>query len=304
MAGPRAEDSGDFRAGFCPVVGLPNVGKSTLVNALVGTKLCIVTPRAQTTRRPVRALYTDERHQAVFVDTPGLIEPRSPLQEAMLDEGTAALRGADVVLYVVDAGYRPSVEAGRHFELPPRARGILCLNKADRIGAEECASLRGTFAGERWEAVVPAVATEGEGVAELRAEILERLPPSPPYYPPDDLAAAPLRFFVGELVRETCFEELAEEVPYAVAVEVREFRADEEPAYLSANIHVERRSQKGIVVGKGGRMIRRIGARSREKIEELLGRHVYLDLWVKVLPKWRKKRDALARLGFRVGEGP
>lgn len=289
----------DFRAGFVAVVGLPNVGKSTLVNALVGRRLAIVTHKAQTTRRRLLGIYSDEAHQAVFVDTPGLLEPRYLLQEAMKDEAESALEDADVVVYVVDAGFEPSVRAGRDFRVEARP-SVLCVNKMDRVEPEGREELLASFSADAWDVIVPTIATERTGVDRLREEILSRLPASPPYYPLDDLSAAPLRFFAEEFVRETCFEELEEEVPYSVAVQVEEFREADDPVYIAATLFVERESQKGIVIGKGGRMIRRIGASSRKKIEELLDRRVYLDLRVKVLSKWRKRADELARLGFRM----
>lgn len=289
-----------FSAGFVAVVGLPNVGKSTLVNALVGRRLAIVTPKAQTTRRRLLGIYSDESHQAVFVDTPGLLEPRYLLHEAMKEEAEAALEDADVVVYVVDAGYEPSLRAGREFGVEDAPPSVLCLNKMDRVAPADRQELVDSFPAEAWDAVVPTVATEGKGVDRLRRAVLSRLPASPPYYPLEDLSAAPLRFFVEEFVRETCFEELEEEVPYSVAVQVEAFRESEEPVYISASLFVERASQKGIVIGKGGRMIRRIGASAREKIEAFLDRRVYLDLRVKVLPKWRRRADELARLGFRT----
>lgn len=289
-----------FRAGFVPVVGLTNVGKSTLVNGLVGRRLSIVTPKAQTTRRRLLGIYSDEDRQAVFVDTPGLLEPRYLLQEAMKMEAEAALEEADVVTYVVDAGFEPSLEAARRFRASGPRPAILCLNKMDRVDPEDRDELEASFRGEAWDVVVPTIATEGRGIERLREAILSRLPASPPYYPVDDLSSAPLRFFAEEFVREACFEELEEEVPYSVAVQVEEFREDEEPLFIGATLFVERPSQKGIVIGRGGRMIRRIGTSAREKIEAFLDRRIYLDLRVKVLKKWRKRADELAGLGFHI----
>lgn len=278
------------------------MGKSTLLNRLVGQKLSIVTRKAQTTRQRLLGIYTDGTHQAVFVDTPGLLRPRYLLQQAMLEDAEAAISGADILLYVVDAGYTASVEHARGF---PRLQGrpaILCLNKADRVTEAERHELAETLAGAGWDTVVSTVASEGRGVDELRAKILERLPPSEPLYPLEDLAVAPMRFFVAELVRETAFELLAKEVPYAIAVTVESYREpteDGKPVYVEAVIHVERPSQKGIVIGASGAMIRQIGTVSRRKIEDLLGQRVYLDLHVKVLRNWRKREGSLKLLGFQ-----
>lgn len=293
-------DSG-FRAGFVAVIGLPNVGKSTLVNRLVGHRLSIVTPKAQTTRQRLFAIYTDSEHQAVFVDTPGLLEPRYLLQQGMREEAEAAAVDADVVLYVVDAGYPRSLEHAADWNAPAATPSILCVNKTDRLEPGEVAELTGLLNGSgRWRAVQPTVATTGAGVDSLRDRILELLPVGPALYPEDDVAAAPMRFFAAELVRETCFEELGQELPYSVAVGIEEFRESEVPVFVSATIYVERESQKGMVIGKGGAMIRKIGTASRKKLEAMIDTRVYLDLRVKVLRNWRRNPARLKLLGYPV----
>ncbi len=293
-----------FRAGFCAIAGLPNVGKSTLLNRLIGQKLSIVTPKAQTTRQRLLGIYSDEGHQAVFVDTPGMLEPRYLLQERMREEAERAIADADLVLYVADAGYAPSVEHAVTLARSADAHRpwVLCLNKVDRVTPEERRDLQGRLDGPPWDVLVPTVATEGLGVEELKTEVLRRLPFSQPFYPTEDLAVAPVRFFVAEIIRETAFERLAAEVPYATAVTIEEYREPEDegkPVYINAVIHVERPSQKGIVIGSAGKMIRRIGTEARMKIEEFTGRKVYLDLRVKVLRNWRRREAALKLLGFR-----
>ncbi len=293
-----------FRAGFVAILGLPNVGKSTILNALVGEHLSIVTPKAQTTRRNLLGIYSDGGHQAVFIDTPGLLEPRYTLQRSMREEALSALEGADVVVAVVDAGFEPSVAWVETFDLSgTESRNILCINKIDRIdrsGIEAMETRLGR--GRSWFRLHRTVASEGLGIPELRASILEALPESPPYYPLDELSTAPVREIVAEYVRETCFEELQQEVPYSIAVQVEQFkeRGRGRPTYVEAIIFVERDSQKGIVIGKGGQTIRNIGARSRTKIERFLEHPVYLELRVKVLPNWRKRVDKLRLLGFRT----
>lgn len=290
-----------FRSGFVTLAGLPNVGKSTLANALVGRKLSIVTPKAQTTRQRLLGIYSDRGHQAVFVDTPGLLEPRYLLQESMREEAERALHEADLLVYVVDAGFGASVSHAREFRRPGEVPLLFCLNKVDRCAGPEAEVVAAELAAPSGAEVFRTVATAGTGVDELREAILARLPEGPPYFPLDDVAAAPVRFFVAELIRETCLEELAQEVPYATAVRVEEFREAEQPTFISATILVERESQKGIVIGRGGRMIRRIGTRSREKVEEFLGRPVHLKLWVKVLRNWRRRKGSLNLLGYRLG---
>lgn len=292
---------GEFRAGFVAVVGLPNVGKSTLLNALTGESLSIVTARPQTTRQRVTAILTTESHQAVFVDTPGLLEPRYLLHESMNNEVKGAITDMDVLLYVVDAGYERSLEHASSFERAGGAPSVLCLNKADRLEAGECDRLLTEYeATGRWDAVVATVATEGTGVDVLRSAVLVQLPVGPAYYPEDELATAPVRFFVAEKIRAVCFEELGQELPYSLAVAIEEYREGSDPLYIGATIYVERESQKGMVIGKGGRTVRRIGTRARASIEEFVDQQVYLDLRVKVLANWRKNPARLKLLGYTV----
>jgi len=299
MAQEHSADSPDFRAGICAIVGLPNVGKSTLLNRLVGQRLSIVTPKAQTTRQRLLGIHSDSLHQAVFIDTPGLLQPRYALHESMQAEARRAGADADVILYVADAGWPPSLEHAADFEARGLTGRVLCLNKVDRVTEADCTVLRDRFESSGgWEAVVPTVATEAVGLDELREAILRMLPPSPPLYPVDEVATAPVRFFAAELIRETCFELLDQEIPYAVAILVDEYREASDPVYISSEIHVERESQKGIVIGRGGSMIREIGRRSRKKIEDLVQRPVYLDLRVKVSPNWRRRPGRLKLFGY------
>ena len=300
--GTTGPESGPFRAGFVTLAGLPNVGKSTLLNALVGERLAIVTPKPQTTRRRLLGIYSDAGHQAVFIDTPGLLEPRYTLQRSMRDEALAALEDADVTLVVVDAGFEPSVEWARGTGRTLRHPTVLCVNKADRRSGEDLDALIRALDDGGWDAVFRTTATTGEGIDALREGILSRLPESPALYPEDELSDAPVREFVAELIRETCLEELEQEVPYSIAVQVEQFkeRGEGEPTYIEALVFVERESQKGIVIGAGGETIKRIGRRSREKIERFLDGRVYLELRVKVLANWRKRADRLRLLGFRV----
>ncbi len=302
----RSGDTGlsAFRAGICSIIGLPNVGKSTLLNALIGERLSIVTPKAQTTRQRLLGIYTDEGHQAVFVDTPGLLEPRYALHESMQAEAERAQVDADVLLYVVDVGWDQSIAHATGFLIPTSVPTILCLNKSDRLSPDDREALRLRLSeASDWTEVFETRATAGEGTEAVRSAILRLLPESPPLYPVDEIATAPVRFFAAELIRETCFVQLADEVPYATAVEIETFREADDPVYISAMIYVERESQKGIVIGRGGSMIRRIGRESRVKIEELIGRPVYLDLRVKVLANWRRRPGRLKLLGYDTPSG-
>jgi len=299
--GTIAGSEAGFRSGFVAVIGLPNVGKSTLVNRLVGQKLSIVTAKAQTTRQRMLAIYTDNGHQAVFVDTPGLLEPRYLLQQGMREEADSAAVDADLILYVVDAGYPRSLEHASEWQGPPHVPAVLCLNKTDRIDPADQAIIQAGFqkAGT-WRSVFDTVATLGEGVDELRSGVLSELPEGPQLYPEDEVATAPLRFFAAELIRETCFEELGQELPYSIAVGIEEFRESEVPIYVGATVFVERDSQKGMVIGKGGTMVRRIGTSARRKLETMVETRVYLDLRVKVLRNWRRNPARLKLLGYPV----
>jgi GTP-binding protein Era len=302
--GARGEahgETGGFRAGFVAMIGLPNVGKSTLVNALVGQRLSIVTPKAQTTRQRLLAIYTDQSHQAVFVDTPGLLEPRYLLQQGMREEAERAAVEADVVVYVVDVGYPRSIEHAREWGGLPGSPGVLCLNKIDRADGACITQIRAEAEQSgSWDAIVETRATHDVGIGELRTAVLDRLPSGPALYPEDDVATAPMRFFAAELVRETCFEELGQELPYSIAIGVEEYREAEDPVFISATIFVERDSQKGMVIGRGGVMVRKIGTAARHKLEALIGSPVYLDLRVKVLRNWRKNPARLKLLGYPV----
>jgi len=294
-----------FKAGICSILGLPNVGKSTLLNALIGERLSIVTPKAQTTRQRLLGIYSDDRHQAVFVDTPGLLEPRYALHESMRAEAERARTDADVLLYVVDVGWSRSVEHAAAVVPIPGVPSIVCLNKADRVSVEDLAAIEARLTGGGgWHLAVTTVGTTGQGVDVIRQAIIELLPDSPPLYPVDEIATAPLRFFAAELIRETCFEELSEEVPYATAVEIEEFKESANPVFISAFIYVERESQKGIVIGRGGSMIKTIGRKSRLKIENLIDRPVFLDLRVKIMANWRRRPGRLKLLGYDLPSRP
>jgi GTP-binding protein Era len=277
------------RCGIVALAGRPNAGKSTLLNALVGEPLAIVSPKPQTTRVPVRGLVTDGTAQLIFVDPAGLMDPAYPLQHGMRRAALQAVQDADVVVHV-----HPLPEA----PAPPletlvgrlRARVVLAYTKADVVPAERRAGLP--------EGAYAVSGTTGEGVAQLLAVLRTLVPEGPFLYDADDIGTQPQRFFVAEFVREAVYDALEEELPYSVAVEIDEFREAEEPVYIRAVLAVERDSQKPIVLGKGGRTIRAIGTAARERIAAFLGTRVYLDLWVTVWPRWRRDPAVLARLGL------
>jgi GTP-binding protein Era len=290
------------RAGHVALVGRPNVGKSTLLNALVGEKLSIVTPRAQTTRERVFGILSTDSRQAIFVDTPGLLEPKYALQRAMLETALAALAEADAVLLLLDAARPDQVPPPAPIELLRARRDVLvcAINKVDQATPGTIDELRHWCERELGTGALECSALCGEGVDALRERLLERLPASPFLYPLDDLAVQPVRFFVEELVRESVFELYEEEVPYATVVRIEEFRENRLPIYIRATLFVERASQKPIILGSQGAAIRELGRAARAKIEPFLGAAVFLDLWVKTLPGWRNKPSALKFLGYPV----
>jgi GTPase len=286
------------RAGIVTVVGKPNVGKSTLLNRIVGEKLSITSPKPQSTRDRVVGIRSSGDTQMVILDTPGLLNPRYALQEAMRQAAQRALDDADVIVYLADAadGPPPPLAEAASLDRPPKAPVIIALNKADTVDQ----SRREYLASEDRFLVS---ARTGEGVSELMARVEAQLPESPFLYPDDEISTHPVRFFVAELVRETVLEQLQDEVPYSVAVQVEEYREDRSPLYIRAVIYVERESQKAIIIGAKGAQIKKLGEAARRKIEAFVDAKVYIDLWVKVLANWRKNPGSLSRLGYQLTTG-
>ena len=287
------------RAGIVTVAGKPNAGKSTLLNRLVGQKLAIVSPKPQSTRDRVVGIRTTGDVQMVLLDTPGLLSPTYALQRAMRSTALQALRDADVIIYVVDGTEHAVVplHEAAGLSTPPTAPILVAINKVDLLTPAQRARVA--------EGIPDAQlisAAQGDGIPELLESAARRLPESPFLYPEDEVSTQHLRFFVAELVRETALEQLSDEIPYSVACEIEEFREDRTPVYIRAVLHVERESQKRILIGSKGARIRSIGQAARTKVEALLGQPVYLDLWVKVLANWRKNANALARFGYRLQE--
>ncbi len=288
------------RAGIVTVVGKPNVGKSTLLNRIVGQKLSITSSKPQSTRDRVVGILTDADSQMVILDTPGLLNPRYPLQEAMRSTAIRALEEADVIVYLADAteGAPPPLVEAAQLAARPRAPVIVALNKSDALPPSRRSEL------STLDDAVLISALTGEGIPELMQKVAQRLPESPFLYPEDEISTQPVRFFVAELVRETVLEQLHDEVPYSVAVQVEEYREDRSPLYIRAVIYVERDSQKAIIIGSKGAQIRRLGEAARKKIETFVGgQQVYLDLWVKVLANWRKNPGSLSRFGYQLATG-
>jgi GTP-binding protein Era len=284
-------------AGIVTVAGKPNAGKSTLLNRIIGQKLSIVSAKPQSTRDRIVGIHTDNDVQMIIFDTPGLLNPAYPLQHAMRATSLLALEEADVLIHLIDAmeDEPTSLAEAAGLLTPPRAMVLLALNKIDALSS----AARDVLKSRHPEAYLISAIT-GEGVDSLMLAAAKLLPESPFLYPDDEISTQTMRFFVGELIRETALEQLEEEVPYSVACEVEEYREGRTPIYIRAVLYVERESQKRILIGAKGERIREIGRTSREKIQELIGEAVYLDLWVKVLSNWRKNATALRRFGYRL----
>ena len=280
------------KTGHIALAGAPNVGKSSLLNTLVGTHLAIVSPKAQATRLPVTGLRTQGDTQFVFHDLPGLLDPAYLMQVRMRELALETLGRMDLILHLHPASEAPAPPFATVAGLggPPSAPVLAVYTKADLVSPARREVL------ERAGLIVSA--STGEGIERLLARIRNHLPEAAFAYDPDDVGTQQLRFFVVEYLREAAFELLGDELPYSFNAEVEEFREAEQPVYIRVTLFVERESQKGIVIGQGGRTIRDIGAHARARVEELLGAPVYLDSWVKVLPNWRRNPSALTRFGF------
>ena len=293
------------RSGFVAVIGKPNVGKSTLMNAYLGQKVAIVSEKPQTTRWRIRGILTRPDAQIIFVDTPGIHQPKHKLGEFMVETATRAIPDADVILFVVDVSEMPTAEdeqIARLIEKYGRAPVILALNKADLLPPERVIPHTDAyFKLVRHEDWMLVSATRGDNRDKLLDMIIAHLPEGPRYYPEDQITDQPVRTIAAELIREQVLHFTHQEVPHAVAVVVEDFK-ERSPnlTYISATIYVEKDSQKGIIIGKEGRMLKRIGQAARREIEALLGTQVYLDLWVKVRKKWRRREEELRRLGYAL----
>ncbi|MFL7840584.1 MAG: GTPase Era [Candidatus Promineifilaceae bacterium] len=294
-----------FKSGFVALAGRPNVGKSTLMNALMRQKIAIVTPRPQTTRTRQLGIITEPDYQMIFVDTPGIIkEPRHKLDEYMLGVAVEMLADADVVLWLVDSSEDPGPGDQAIAEtlqaLGDQSQVILGINKLDALPADQVLPRS-----EAYRALLPDAdwimfsAASGAGLPELLEMLKEALPEGPMYYPLEQITDVYLRDIAAEMIREQLMLQLRDEVPYGTAVQVLDFKERSgEPTYISANIFVERDSHKGIIIGKKGSQLRKIGEAARKEIEAMLDEKVYLELWVKVEPQWRRDENALKRLGY------
>jgi GTP-binding protein Era len=291
-----------FKSGYAALIGRPNVGKSTLLNAIIGERLAVVTPKPQTTRHRITGILNEENAQIVFLDTPGYHRSAKPLNRAMNDIVDAVIGDADVICLMVEAGQTDTeIEKGL-FDRIGKERAVVVVNKCDKISREKYDAIAAGFR-EGWGAreLVILSALKNMGVATLVDAIKARLPEGPALFPFDSYTEHPVRFLAAELIREQVFLQMQQEIPYSAAVEIEEFTdATKEKAItmIRAAIVVEKESQKGMVIGKGARRIKEIGKKARLAIQELVGGKVFLELNVRVEKDWTKDRDKIAKLGY------
>ena len=307
MAQDREEHAQQFRSAFVAIIGRPNVGKSTLVNALLGQKIAAVSPKPQTTRKRQLGILTTDNAQLVFVDTPGIHSARHKLGTFLNQEAEEALEGVDVILWLVEIPARPQEEDIQIAALLSRVRSripiVLAANKIDLIGPDVLAARLEAYAGllNKQVQIISISATRNQNLDELQDLLISLAPIRPPEYDEEQITDSYERDIAADLIREACLLQLRDEVPHGVGVRIDEFTERENGMlYIAATIFVERESQKGIVIGEGGKMLKQIGSSARKEIEEMGGRPVFLELRVKVLKDWRNNEEALRRLGYKI----
>ena len=288
------------KSGYVAIVGKPNAGKSTLMNKILGTKLSITTHKAQTTRHQIVGIHSEENAQVIFLDTPGIINPKYELQKAMMRFVEKAEKDADAILFIVEASENNipdyAFDQLKHLRKPV----LLVINKIDTESQEKVEKLKEELAAKfDFSETVFVSALEGIGIEGLMKSIINTLKPGPPFYPKDELSEHPLRFFASELIREQLFLQFHEELPYSATVEVIQYEERDDLDYINAEVIVNRKSQKGMIIGKGGHAIKKLGTEARKSIEEFVDRKVFLDLHVKVREKWRENENMVRNLGYR-----
>ncbi|MDQ0339644.1 GTP-binding protein Era [Caldalkalibacillus uzonensis] len=292
-----------FRSGFVALIGRPNVGKSTLMNHIIGQKVAIMSDKPQTTRNKIQGIYTSSAGQIIFVDTPGIHKPKTKLGDYMVTIAHNTLREVDVILFLVDAkeGMGPGdqwiINQLKEISTPV----FLVVNKIDLVHPDELLPLIEQYAAlHHFKEVIPVSALQGNNTSRLVEQIIAYLPEGPQYYPSDQVTDHPERFIVAELIREKVLQLTHEEIPHSIAVDIEEIKRRDErgTVFVSAVIYTERDSQKKIIIGKEGRMLKEIGTRARQEIEALLGSKIFLDLWVKVKKDWRNKMNQLRLFGY------
>ncbi|MFW8051867.1 GTPase Era [Vagococcus fluvialis] len=292
-----------FKSGFVAIIGRPNVGKSTLLNRVVAQKIAIMSDKAQTTRNKIQGVYTTENEQIVFIDTPGIHKPKTKLGDFMVETAYSALREVDAILFMVSAdqprgrGDDFIIERLKNAQAPI----YLIINKIDTIHPDKLLPIMEDYSQQLdFKEIIPISATEGNNVDTLLTTLTNDLPEGPQFYPDDQVTDHPEYFIVSELIREKILHLTEQEVPHSIAVLTESMKRDEfDKVHIQASIIVERDSQKGIIIGKGGKMLKNIGIKSRKDIENLLGNKVYLELWVKVQKNWRDKQKDLQNYGYK-----
>lgn len=300
----------EHKAGYAAIIGLPNAGKSTLLNSLIGQKLSIVTHKPQTTRRRITGILSENEYQIIFLDTPGILDPEYLLQEKMMEWVRFSLSDADVVILIIDisddrdGGRLLNHELIKRFLDNPGAPVILVINKIDLIDQGTAAALVNHFSLQnRFARVIPVSALTGFNKESLTFAILDHLPAHPKFYDEDIVSDEYERFFVAEIIREKIFELYSDEIPYSSEVEIEEFKEREGPKdYIRAAIMVERASQKGIIIGKNGEAVKKLGQAARNAIQEFHGKDVFLELFVKVAEKWRSNERMMKNFGYKLPE--
>ncbi len=301
-----APEDKEFRSGYVSIIGAPNVGKSTLLNSILGQKLAIVTPKPQTTRNQIRGIVTTDTHQIVFVDTPGLMEPKYRLQSEMVKTAYGALRDADIVLFIVDGANRNvpiENQILNRLQKTQSSKKILVINKVDLVDKPTILPVFDEFSRQLdFDEMIPISAKTRDGVDLLLGQVKSLLSPGPQFFPEDQLSDLPERFFISETVREKIMLITKREVPYSTAVVVEEFeqrqkRNGEEILYIRAIVYTEKQTQKQIIIGKAGKLIKRIGELARSDIERFLDKKVFLELYVTVKSDWRRDVRKLKDLG-------
>ena len=291
----------DYRAGFVSIVGKPNVGKSTLMNKLLGEKLSIITPKPQTTRQQIKGILTDEDKQIVFLDTPGFLKARYELHNKMLQYLRNSLKDSDVIIFITDAHKYPTDYDRELCKLIKKITvpKIAILNKIDLVDEKIKENKLKQLETQNFDQIFPFSILIETNFNELLDSITKFLPLSPPFYSSDEISDLPIRFFIQEIIRETIFLNFKDEIPYASTVVIEQYKEQSNKIEISANIWLERKSQKPILLGKKGEKIKAIRLASEKEIHKIVGKRVKLNLWVKIKPNWRKKKNALREFGYR-----
>src|SRR6056297_1093922 len=292
----------NFKSGFVTIIGRPNVGQSTLVNYLIGEKISITSPRPQTTRNSIKAIYTEDKGQIILVDTPGIYKIKYYLDKFMVNQAYKSLEGIDVIIFMLDA--TDSFKKGDQIiynQIKNSSNPFLVvLNKIDKVKKQELPNILKEYNKRIEENIVPISSKTGRNVKNLINEIFDFLPEGPQYYPDDMITDQIEQFIIAEMIREKTFYLLREEVPFGIAVVIEEMKERENKTmYIRANIYVEKKSHKGIIIGENGKMLKKIGTRARKDIENLLQQKVFLDLWIKIEKDWRDNEALLRRMGYK-----